>query len=312
MLTIARLRTALSAGILVASATTVVAAQRDRQPPTTPTNLRVTAITPHSVTLAWNPSTDNSGKFSYVICCANVSSMTTPENVSTFVYTAGLEPGRTFTLRMYAVDAAGNYSKPSNSVTFTLPMDRTPPAQPLVSVTDVGPTHVSLLWSATDDGPNLWYSVFMNGSPVLTMSRNTTSTFPLLHPETSYTFTVQARDFGGNSSPVSQPVTATTPSPNPNDVTPPTTPGNLHENNWGDCEVELDWDESTDDFDPQWILEYEVYVNDVYDHSTSLRFTRTIVYGTQNGANTLAVIAVDTAGNKSDPATVVANLNCGF
>jgi hypothetical protein len=36
------------------------------------------------------------------------------------------------------------------------------------------------------------------------------------------------------------------------------------------------------------------------------------VYGTQNGANTLAVIAVDTAGNKSDPATVIANLTCGF
>jgi hypothetical protein len=89
-------------------------------------------------------------------------------------------------------------------------------------------------------------------------------------------------------------------------------PGNLFENNWGNCEVELDWDESTDDLDPQWILEYEVYVNEVYDHSTSLRFTRTIVYGNRNGANDFAVIAVDTAGNRSDAATVIANLNCGF
>jgi hypothetical protein len=272
----------------------------------------VAAITAHSVTLAWNPSTDNSGKFSYVICCANVSSMTAPQNVSSFVYTAGLEPGRSFTLRMYAVDAAGNYSKPSNSVTFTLPMDKIPPAKPLVSVTDVGATHVTLLWSATDDGTNLWYTVFLNGSAVLTMSRNTSSTFPLLQPETSYSFSVQARDFGGNSSPPSETVTATTRAPNPEDVTPPTTPGNLRENNWGDCEVELDWDEATDDLDPQWLLEYEVYVNDVYDHSTSLRYTRTIVYGTQNGPNSLSVIAVDTAGNKSDAATVIANLVCGF
>ena len=74
--------------------------------------------------------------------------------------------------------------------------------------------------------------------------------------------------------------------------------------------MELDWDESTDDFDPQWLIEYEVYVNGVYDHSTSLRYTRTIVYGTQNGLNTFSVIAVDTVGNKSDPAEVSTDLTC--
>jgi len=35
-------------------------AVRDRIPPTRPTNLRVTGMTPYSVALAWNPSTDNS------------------------------------------------------------------------------------------------------------------------------------------------------------------------------------------------------------------------------------------------------------
>ena len=40
-------------------------AARDRTPPTKPTNLRVTSMTSHNVTLAWNPSTDNSGTFSY-------------------------------------------------------------------------------------------------------------------------------------------------------------------------------------------------------------------------------------------------------
>src|SRR5688572_19390461 len=33
----------------------------DRTPPTTPTNLRVTSLSHKSVTLAWDPSTDNSG-----------------------------------------------------------------------------------------------------------------------------------------------------------------------------------------------------------------------------------------------------------
>jgi len=83
-----------------------------------------------------------------------------------------------------AVDAAGNYSKPSNSVTFTLPRDTVAPTQPLVSITDVGASHVSLLWSSVEDGPNVWFSVFVNGNPVVYQSRNTSTTFTMLDPET--------------------------------------------------------------------------------------------------------------------------------
>jgi chitinase len=245
-----------------------------------------------------------------VICCANVSSQTAPQGSHTgFTYTSGLEAARPFTLRLYALDAAGNYSKPSNSVTFTTPPDRIPPTKPLVSVTNVGSTYVSLMWSSIEDGPHVWYSVYMNGNAVAYASRDTSNTITLLEPETTYTFTVQARDFGGNSSPLSDAVTATTGAINTDDTTPPSTPANLYEQNWG-CEVELDWDESTDDFDPQWLIEYEVYVNGVYDHSLSLRYTRTIVYGTVNGPNTFSVVAVDTVGNKSEPATVTTNLSC--
>jgi len=37
-------------------------AARDRTPPTTPSNLRVTGMTAYSVSLAWDPSTDKSGE----------------------------------------------------------------------------------------------------------------------------------------------------------------------------------------------------------------------------------------------------------
>jgi hypothetical protein len=115
-------------------------AARDRTLPTTPTNLQVTGMTSYSVSLSWNPSTDKSGSVTYTICCANVSSETFPGPASSRVYRAGLEAGRSFTLFIIARDAAGNYSKQSNTVTFTLPRDTTPPAKPIVSVTDVGPT----------------------------------------------------------------------------------------------------------------------------------------------------------------------------
>jgi len=75
----------------------------------------------------------------------------------------------------------------------------------------------------------------------------------------------------------------------PRDRTPPTTPTNLRVTG---------------------TTSYEVYVNDVYDHSTSLLFTRTIVYGTQNGPNTFKVAAVDTAGKRSEPAELTADLTC--
>lgn len=244
-----------------------------------------------------------------MICCAHVSSQTVPQGATSFTYTAGLEAARPFTLFIQAVDAAGNYSKQSNTVSFTLPPDITPPTQPKVSVTDVGSTYVSLMWSSIEDGPHVWYSVFMNGNRIIYGTRNTSTTLTLLEPHTTYTFTVQPRDFGGNNSPVSDAVTATTEATNPDDVTPPSTPETLYEQNWG-CEVELNWDESTDDKDPQWLIEYEVYVNEVYDHSTSQRYTRTIVYGTVDGVNTFSVFAVDTAGNKSAPATVSAVLDC--
>jgi hypothetical protein len=39
----------------------------DKTPPTTPTNLHVTSLGQTSVTLAWDPSTDNSGSFSYSV-----------------------------------------------------------------------------------------------------------------------------------------------------------------------------------------------------------------------------------------------------
>jgi hypothetical protein len=49
---------------------------------------------------------------------------------------------------------------------------------------------------------------------------------------------------------------------------------------------------------------YEVYQNGILDHTVT-GAGRTILYATQAGENTFTVIAVDEAGNKSAPASVV-------
>jgi hypothetical protein len=226
-----------------------------------------------------------------------------PQTATSVAYTAGLEAGRSFTLRIYAVDAAGNYSKPSNAVSFTLPLDSIPPTKPTVSAKDIGTTYVTLAWSSTDNGPNLWSWVFIDGNPVVQGSRDSSATLMLLQASSTHAFTVRTRDFGGNWSPVSDPLTVTTKPKNPDDHTAPTTPTNVSAGGPGDgsTEIGLTWDQSTDDFDPQWIIRYNVYVNgELAD--IAVGSGRSIIYGVF-GTNTITVEAVDQAGNTSAPAT---------
>jgi chitodextrinase len=278
-------------------ATGALAAPTDRKAPTAPRNLRVTAMTAYTVSLAWEPSTDNSGRVRYQICCANAGSQWVEGPASSAVYRSGLEANRTFTLRIWAVDPSGNWSQPSNAVTFTTLADNVPPTTPLVSVTDVGATHVALMWSSMEEGP-VWFTLFRDGAPLGSMTRDTTTIVPLLEPQTTHTFTVRAWDFRGNHSPLSAPVTATTDPANPDDVTAPTTPSAWFGYVAG-CEVQVMWAESTDDFDPQFVIEYEIYLNGVHVDSTALRFTNIVVYANRGGVNTFAVAAVDSAGNRS-------------
>jgi chitodextrinase len=291
--------------VLIAADGSLAAAPADRTPPTQPTDLRVTATTSYSVSLTWNPSTDKSGQFSYVICCANTSSQTAAQTATSAVYTAGLEAGRSFTLRIYAVDAAGNYSKPSNAVTVTLPADSIPPTQPVVSAKDIGTSYATLAWSSTDNGPNVWYWVSMDGNLVLQGTRDGSASITPLAAASTHTFTVRARDFGGNWSPISEPLTVTTKAPNPNDHTAPTTPANLSGGgvNDGSAEIDLTWNQSTDDLDPQWVIRYNVYVDGVLT-DVVVGSGRSIIYG-HFGSNTVSVEAVDSAGNTSAAATMI-------
>jgi chitodextrinase len=283
-----------------------VLAARDRTPPTRPTNLRVTGVTSYSVSLAWDPSTDNSGSFSYRICCATTSSATVSHPTTSYTFTTGVEPGWTHSFRVFAVDAAGNKSGYSNTVTVTVPPDTTAPTAPVLSVTEVGSTHVSLAWTASvEDGPFVWYRIYLNGSPYTSVDgANTTSTTLVgLVPATTYTFNVLARDSRNNLSPLSNAVSVTTGAGDPNDTTPPTPPTNLTGSDQGAGEADLRWTQSTDNVDPQFTIRYEIFVEGNFD-STVIGVGQTIAYAVVEGFNTFTVVAVDSAGNRSEPASI--------
>lgn len=283
-------------------------AARDRTPPTQPTNLRVTGVTAYSVSLAWNASFDNSGQFSYIICCAYNNTATVPQTATTFTFTAGLEAGRTFTFQVLAKDAAGNFSRPSNRVTVSLPSDQQAPTKPIVTVTEVGSTHVALQLASTENGPNIWYTIYRDGTPIILDSQNASPVISPLQVATTYTFTVRAKDFAGLQSPLSDPVTITTAPANTSDTTAPTTPSNLSgDASSADAETSLSWGQSSDNVTPQSLIQYEIYVNGVLDHTLVGR-GRTVVYGVLGMTNIFEVIAVDAAGNRSAPATLTINI----
>ena len=67
-------------------------------------------------------------------------------------------------------------------------------------------------------------------------------------------------------------------------------------------EVLLFWTQSTDDFDDPSLIRYDIYVNGMLDHSV-VGVGSTIASG-QNWLNVFDIVAVDTSGNQSGPATV--------
>lgn len=296
-------RIALLASTLLLALGPATVSARDRTPPTPPRNLTVTGTEPYGVSLRWSPSSDNSGQFSYLICCANVSDEMVDRSVTSHTYRNGLEAGRPFSLRVYAVDAAGNFSAPSNSVSGVLPADTVPPTRPEVAISQVGSTYVMLDWQSQDNGPHVWYTVYRDGNPFIRSSSATSGTAVLLEPVTSYSFTVKAGDFAGNSSPLSEPLAVTTAPINPADRMPPTVPGNLRASRpFEDGETRLTWNQSVDDFDPQSVIRYDIRINGVLD-SVVVGAGRQIVYLTEPGTNTITVTAQDSAGNVSAPAS---------
>src|SRR3954452_4443413 len=73
----------------------------DKTAPTAPTNLRVTSLNQTSVTLAWDPSTDNSS-FSYSVN-KDGEVFTVPQTQTSFTID-WLSAGRTYSFYVTAVD----------------------------------------------------------------------------------------------------------------------------------------------------------------------------------------------------------------
>lgn len=173
--------------------------------------------------------------------------------------------------------------------------DTQPPTTPTnVAVTSKTSSSINLNWTASTDNVGVTgYTVFYGNQSINVTSAN--AAIANLTPDTTYVFTVKAKDAKGNQSAASAPLTvATDPANTGGDQTAPTAPSNLQATAKTATSVSLSWTASTDNVG---VTGYTVSYG-----SNSIQSTTTIA--TINGLSPstsyiFTVTAKDVAGNVS-------------
>ncbi len=296
----------------VMCASSARAGSRDRCAPSQPTQMQITALAAYQVSLSWAASSDNSGSVAYRVLVSDGRELAVGPGATSFRLGWGLTPSAAYSFAVVAVDPAGNRSRVSNVVGATLPADVTPPTAPSLAVQYAGSDKIALSWSASrDDGGTVLYELALDGNPVLSNLSSTTATLANLMPNTSYALSVRAKDAAGNWSLPSATLTVATTPAGTVDVTAPSTPAQLaaFEDYCGD--VFVVWNESVDDNDTAAELQYDVYLNGSLQQTVQGRGWAAFNVSTLGPAE-LTVIAVDSAGNASSPASIVLDVEgCG-
>jgi fibronectin type 3 domain-containing protein len=218
--------TALTAAQIATDQTTAITTGPDTTPPTQPGTLTASAVSSSEIDLAWGASTDNVGVTGYSIerCsgsgCSNFAPVTTVTG-TTYKDTA-LSSGTSYSYRVRATDAAGNFSPYTNTATQSTPaVDTQAPTQPgTLSASAVSASEVDLSWGASTDNVGVTGYLIERCSSAsctnfaqiaATTGTGTTYKDMSVNASTTYSYRVRATDAAGNLSPYSN--TATVPTP---------------------------------------------------------------------------------------------------
>ncbi len=185
----------------------------DRQPPSIPSGLSARTVNTSSITVSWQPSTDNVGVTSYRL--QRDGSLIATLGTSTSYTDSGLGDGTSHRYTVSACDAAGNCSAQSLEVTASTQSavaDTQAPSVPgkLVATT-ISSSSTTLSWSASTDNVGVTnYKIYRNGLLIVTIGDFTSYADSGLFPRTLYSYTVAACDRVGNCSAQSLVAKATT------------------------------------------------------------------------------------------------------
>ncbi len=202
---------------------TVVVLGPDTTAPSAPGNFTASAGAYNGVSLSWSASSDNAGGSGvagyYIYRWSPPSSSSHPQigqasaGATTYSDT-GLTGSTAYSYGVAAYDLAGNVSA-MTTASVTTPAAPPPTVPPGLTATAWAATQVGLTWNASSDswGPGIGgYVLYRNGTAITTTAAGTTSyTDTGLSGNTTYSYTVAARDTLGYTSAQSAAVSVTTP-----------------------------------------------------------------------------------------------------
>ncbi len=233
------------------SSTATATTSAGQQPPTAPTNLTATAVSPSQINLNWTASTSIIGIANYIVqrCkgagCTTFAQVTTPAGTS--YNDTGLTSSTSYSYRVQAVDTAGNLSSFSATATASTQAAPPPTAPTNLVATAASATQINLSWTASTSAIGIANYVVQRcqaagcttfaqvATPAGTSYGDTG-----LSASTSYSYRVQAVDTAGSLSSFSSTATASTQA-----APPPTAPTNLAATAASASQINLSWTAST-------------------------------------------------------------------
>lgn len=207
----------------------ILSCEQDFVAPAAPRNLSWQQLEPRRVELKWlaNLEPDLNGYNAYSgpgmnfnLDDAGVQLMGSADGGETTAWIEGLEPETKYYFRLTAFDTAGNESEPSNTLTFTTPVEPVYPAPTNVHTTAIGGYWTDIAWDNVDDPAPLGWEIytgenadFQLGEPgvvkrngALVINKN----FKITDLTSGITYFAKVRTLYGGWSPLSDAVEFTT------------------------------------------------------------------------------------------------------
>jgi prepilin-type N-terminal cleavage/methylation domain-containing protein len=261
-----------------------------------------TLVSPTQINLDWADYSDDVAVTSYqVYRGTSAGSLTFLATTTTSSYAnTSLPTNTTYYYAVYALDAAGNKSVVSNTVSASTPDSQPPTAPTTVTSTAKTATSVTLSWSgATDNVLVTGYSIYRGGVLVGT-SATTSFVDSGLTSVATYVYTVKANDAAGNVSPFSGSYTVTT-----LDGIPPNSP-TLSNTSLTQTQVGLSWTQPSDNVGVTGYSVFEDGGTTAITTTTGATATTFTDTGEAPGTtHTYTVKARDAAGNFSVASNVL-------
>jgi uncharacterized repeat protein (TIGR03806 family) len=284
-------------------ATTPTGNTVDTTPPSAPGNVKATAKSETRIEITWSESSDAESAIIGYRIYRNGSQTARATVQGTRYLDTGLDPGKSYTYVVRALDGADNLSAASAQAKATTPalVDVTAPSTPtnLKAVANTA-TRVDLSWAAASDSESgvAAYQIFRDGSgSALATVSGTTFADRSVHADTQYSYVVRAVDAAGNVSNASAAASVKTPAAQ--DTTAPSVPTNVKATAKSATQVDVTWSASTDS--GSGVAKYRLFRNGSSSALATVTGTtysdKSVVADTQYS---YTVRAVDVAGNVSN------------